>query len=94
MTINTTTLNRHGQIDRLLQAIKHWDILREAQAFTEEQKQRLKDPQSEWHLQKVDEKNYQLYPLFVSKRYYCNLRGMLAVIPLRHKSATLALTRK
>ena len=73
MTMNTTTLNRHGQIDRLLQAIKHWDILREAQAFTEEQKQRLKDPQSEWHLQKVDEKNYQLYPLFVSKRYYCNL---------------------
>ena len=53
--------------------VEHWDILREAQAFTEEQKQRLKDPKSEWHLQKVDEKNYQLYPLFVSKRYYCNL---------------------
>ena len=33
----------------------------------------MKDLQFEWHLQKVDEKNYQLYPLFVSKRYYCNL---------------------
>ena len=73
MTINTATLNRHGQIDQLLQAIKHWDRLREAQAFTEEQKQRLKDPQTEWHLQAVDERNYQLYPLFVSKRYHCNL---------------------
>ena len=33
----------------------------------EKQKQRLKDLQFEWHLQKVDEKNYQLYLLFVSK---------------------------
>lgn len=73
MTINTSTLNKHGQIDLLLKAIKHWDILREAGAFTEEQRERLKDPQTEWHLQAVDEKNYQLYPLFVSKRYHCNL---------------------
>lgn len=73
MTINTSTLNKHGQIDQLLKAIKHWDILREAGAFTEEQRERLKDPQTEWHLQAVDEKNYQLYPLFVSKRYHCNL---------------------
>lgn len=62
MTINTGTLTRHGQIDKLLEAIKHWDRLREAQVFTEEQRGRLKDPQTEWHLQAVDERNYQLYP--------------------------------
>lgn len=73
MTINTQTLMRHGQIDKLLETIKHWDRLREAQAFTEEQRLRLKDPQTEWHLQTLDERNYLLYPLFISKRYCCNL---------------------
>lgn len=73
MTINTATLTRHGQIDQLLAAIKHWDRLREAQAFTEEQMLRLKDPQTEWHLQAMDDKNYRLFPLYISKRYHCNL---------------------
>lgn len=76
MTINTSTLRRHGQIDQLLAAIKNWDTLREAHAFTEEQKARLRDPKTEWHLEKRDAQSYQLYPLSISKYYRCNLAEM------------------
>ena len=76
MTIRTKTLRRHGQIDLLLKAIHDWDYLREKQVFTEEQKARLRDPKTEWHLEKVNENNFNLYPLFISKSYICNLGEM------------------
>ena len=76
MTIRSNTFRRHGQIDRLLQAIHDWDYLREQQAFTEEQKARLRDPQTEWHLEKLDDKNFNLYPLYISKHFTCNLGEM------------------
>lgn len=76
MTINSNTLRRHGQIDKLLEAIKNWDTLREAEAFSDEQKARLRDPQTEWHLEKTDEQHYNLYPLHISKHYRCNLAEM------------------
>lgn len=76
MTINSNTLRRHGQIDKLLEAIKNWDKLREAQAFSDEQKARLKDPQTEWHLEKTDEQTYNLYPLSISKHFRCNIAEM------------------
>ena len=60
----------------LLEAIKNWDKLREAEAFTDEQKVRLRDPQTEWHLEKTDEQNYNLYPLYISKHFRCNLSEM------------------
>ena len=47
--------------------------MREAQAFSEEQKARLKDPETEWHLEAVDAQHYRLYPLTITKRYRCDL---------------------
>ena len=76
MTINSNTLRRHGQIDKLLEAIKNWDKLREAQAFSDAQQYRLKDPQPEWHLEKTDEQTYNLYPLSISKHFRCNMAEM------------------
>lgn len=77
MTINTATLRRHGQIDRLLGAIKNWDKLREAEAFTDEQKARLRDPQTEWHLEEMaGGQTFNLYPLSISKPFRCNLAEM------------------
>lgn len=76
MNINMRTLHRHGQIDTLLEAIRNWDMLREAGAFTEAQKERLRDPQTEWHLERVDDTNYRLYPLHISDVYRCNLGEM------------------
>lgn len=76
MSINMKTLKNHGQINWLLDAMKNWDELRYANVFTEEQKKRLKDPETEWHLEKKDDKNFLLYPLFISERFRCNLSEM------------------
>ncbi|MBX3256451.1 MAG: hypothetical protein KF862_20105 [Chitinophagaceae bacterium] len=76
MSINMKTLKNHGQIDLLLDAMKNWDELRYANVFTEDQKKRLKDPETEWHLEKKDDKNFLLYPLFISERFRCNLSEM------------------
>lgn len=76
MTINMRTIRRHGQIDRLLTAIKNWDELRESQSFTVGQMERLKDPATEWHLKKNDHNNFTLFPIYISKHYRCNLGEM------------------
>lgn len=76
MSIDMRTLQQHGQIDLFLEAMKNWDQLRLANVFTEEQKKKLKDPKTEWHLEKKDDKTFILYPLFVSKRFRCDLAEM------------------
>ena len=76
MTIRSATLKRHGQIDLLLEAMKDWDSLRENLSFTPEQMERLKDPATEWHLDKVYEGVFDLYQINVSQHFTCNLREM------------------
>ncbi len=76
MSIDMRTLKNHGQIDLLLEAMKNWDKLRLVNAFSESQKERLKDPKTEWHLEKLDEKNFNLYPLYISERFRCDLSEM------------------
>jgi len=45
----------------LLDAIREWETARLAQAFSTEQKDRLKDPKKEFHLEKVKEGEWNLY---------------------------------
>lgn len=73
MTCNTSTLKKHGQTDRLMTAMRDWNLLREANAFSEEQQRRLRDPQTEWNLEKTDANHYLLYPLYISQRFHCDL---------------------
>ena len=73
MNINVNTLRKHGQIDKLLDAIKNWDLLRENQCFTSEQMERLRDTKTEWHLEKKNETDFLLYPLDITKPYHCDL---------------------
>lgn len=76
MTINQNVLQNHGRIDQLLEAIKNWDLLRFHQKFTEEQQTNLRNPQTEWHLEKIDDQQFNLYQLNISKRYYCNMNEL------------------
>ena len=73
MTIRVNTLKKHGKIDELLTAMKNWDKLRLKNAFTEEQKAKLRLPETEWHLEDKGNGSYDLYPISVSKRYNCDL---------------------
>lgn len=71
ISLPVKTLQQHGQIDAMLAAVKNWDALRLADAFSEEQKRRLKDPYSEWHLEREDDTTFSLYEMQISRRVRC-----------------------
>lgn len=73
LVINVNTLKKHGQIDYMLETVKNWDELRLADVFTDKQKAELKKTETEWKLEKIDDKNFNLFPVDISKRYTCDL---------------------
>ena len=62
-----------GKADLMLQAIRNWETLRLADAFTPALKEQLRDPYSNWHLEQVSDSLYELYPLNVSRRYLMSM---------------------
>lgn len=76
MTIYMNAMRNHGQLDEILETMKYWDQLRLADAFSDEQKARLKDPYTEWHLEKVDDSTFNLYEMHISRRFRCDLADM------------------
>lgn len=76
MTVRTAVMRKLGNLDLLLGLIRDWDRLRLADAFTEEQKARLRDPAEEFRLEKQDEGRYTLFPIAISAPYTCALSEM------------------
>ena len=69
-------LKRHGQIDELMRLIRDWDALRYRNAFSEEQRARLRRPENEFRLEKESDTRYTLFPLHISHPYVCALSEM------------------
>lgn len=67
-------MRAHGLTDEMLNTINDWETLRLANAFTEAQKETFKDPYGNWHIEKVDDTTYFLYPQHISRRYFCNFK--------------------
>ena len=67
------TMKNHGLTDEMLNTIKHWETLRLANAFSEEQKETFKDPYGDWRIKKADDSTYLLCSQHISRRYFCNL---------------------
>ncbi|MFB9273904.1 hypothetical protein [Cohnella cellulosilytica] len=65
-------LERIGNRERLLGAVRCWESARLAGAFTPEQRERLRDPKSDWHLEPADEGEWTLYPVELSKPFVCS----------------------
>ena len=76
MTIYMNAMRNHGMLDDLLDAMKNWDALRLADAFSDAQKARLKDPYTEWHLEKSDDSTFLLYEMHISRRFRCDFSDM------------------
>jgi hypothetical protein len=56
----------------LLETVKQWEKARNAGAFTETQRERLRDPKTEWHLEADGENKWKLRPLHISNLYTCS----------------------
>ena len=59
----------NGQGEAVINAIREWEEARHLGAFTQSQKERLKELTSEWHLEKVGEKRWLLFPLAFSPKF-------------------------
>ncbi len=60
-------LEENGYTDEILQAIGQWEKARMADAFTDEQKQRMEDINNEFHLETVNENEWNLYQVYSYK---------------------------
>lgn len=76
MTIYMNAMRNHGQLDAILETMRYWDQLRLADAFNDDLKARLKDPYTEWHLEKLDDSTFNLYEMHISRRFRCDLADM------------------
>jgi len=72
LVADTVVLRRNGNIETLLAAVREWEKARRARAFTQEQRERLREPKGDWHLEPVGEDRWNLYPVHVSKPLVCN----------------------
>jgi len=65
-------MKRNGNIEELFTAVRVWESARRAKAFTPEQRERLRDPKGDWHLEQVGEDEWKLYPVNISKPLVCS----------------------
>ncbi|MFA5814275.1 MAG: hypothetical protein WC865_01455 [Bacteroidales bacterium] len=62
-------IEKNGYKDLLFEAIREWQKARRANAFTPEQRERMKDPKNEFHLEKAGENTWKLYPVKLSRGF-------------------------
>ncbi len=55
--------------DELLDAIREWETARRMGAFSNAQRERLKNPKNEFHLEKVGDQEWRLYPYYTSQPF-------------------------
>lgn len=67
LNVDFDAVKNNGQSDVLLNAIKNWETARMAGAFSSEQKTKMQDIKSEFHLKPVAEKEWQLFPYHVER---------------------------
>lgn len=73
LVIDPKALTNHGMLDDMLETMSRWNHLLRTDAFSEQQRQMLRDPYLDWHLEQVDSLNhYYLYEQNVSRRFRCN----------------------
>lgn len=72
LSADVAVLRRNGNIDSLLKLVRTWESARQAGAFSSEQRERMKDPESDWHLELTEEGVWKLYPIAISNSFQCN----------------------
>ena len=73
LVIDLQTLMDHGMWNEMLETLNRWNRLLREGTFTERQKELLRDPYLDWHLEQQDSIHCMLLPQNVSRRFRCNL---------------------
>lgn len=70
LVIDAKTVSDQGMLGEMFETMKRWNQLTKDGAFTESQKELMKDPYIDWHLTEEDSV-FLLYPIDVSRRFQC-----------------------
>jgi hypothetical protein len=63
------SIERNGYRDQLFEAVREWQKARITDAFTTGQKETMKDPEKEFHLEKTGEDSWNLIPVNLARGY-------------------------
>jgi len=72
LAADMAVLRRNGNSEALLETVHQWEKARQEGAFTAEQREQMRDPKSDWHLEPTGESSWSLYPVHISKSLGCN----------------------
>jgi len=78
-------IGKNGYKDQLFGAIREWQKARRLKAFTEEQKERMKNPGNEFHLEKTGDESWNLYPVKLSRGFEHKFRDVQTGEPVSTK---------
>lgn len=67
ITSSTGALKANAQSPAILAACREWEAARHAKAFSAAQREMLRDPSTEWHLEAVGEGRWRLIPLDITR---------------------------
>ena len=88
--INEKAMTKHGGLDQMLAVVKQWNQLEKAGAFTEAQKEKMRDPYSNWRLEPMSDSLFLLFPMNSSRQYRCAFketeRGLYTSDPMTWRS--------
>ena len=62
-------IEKSGYRDQLFEAIREWQKARRSGSFTSEQKELMKDPKNEFHLEKNGDDGWNLYPVKLTRGF-------------------------
>ncbi|MCL4484258.1 MAG: hypothetical protein M1445_16905, partial [Bacteroidetes bacterium] len=79
------SIEKNGYKDQLFELIREWQKARRSNAFTSEQRERMKDPKNEFHLEKRGENSWELYPVKLSRGYEHKFRDIQTGEPVTTK---------
>jgi hypothetical protein len=63
------SIEKNGFKDQLFEEIREWQKARNTNAFTPEQRERMKDPKNEFHLEKKSQNSWELYSVKLNRDY-------------------------
>ncbi|MBP3965880.1 hypothetical protein [Paenibacillus lignilyticus] len=72
LSAEMAVLRRNGNSDKLLENVSSWERARQIGAFSPDQRERMKDPTSDWHLEKLEEDRWSLYLISLSAPLVCS----------------------
>ncbi|MCX6244839.1 MAG: hypothetical protein NTU98_09055 [Bacteroidetes bacterium] len=83
MVSSLESLRKNPYTGELLDAIREWEICRRENVFPPEVKEQLKDPKKEFHLEKVSETSYDLFPVYRDAESVSYKRGEAVRVIMR-----------